>query len=292
MRILFSADLHGNMEQYQRLFARALEPDIDAVVIGGDIAPKHHPADSFISAQRSFVRKEMKSAFATAKAKKPGLGIYLILGNDDARSLEKEVRAVCSETGAHYIHGERRHLDQDTEIIGYAHVPITPFSIKDWEKHDISWRDERIKELERLQLPGDRNRLDGVVSDIDAWRSHEIPSGSATEDSIQNDLAREEFTKGAKHTVYVVHTPPAITALDRIAYGHVGSVALRRFIETHQPLLTLHGHIHETVDITGKFLERIGTSVSISAGNHDHTRNVAAVIVDTLHPENAARYQL
>ncbi len=27
---------------------------------------------------------------------------------------------------------------------------------------------------------------------------------------------------------------------------HVGSMAVRRFIESRQPMLTLHGHIHES----------------------------------------------
>ena len=49
---------------------------------------------------------------------------------------------------------------------------------------------------------------------------------------------------------------------------HVGSVAIRRFIEECQPLLTLHGHIHESVRITGAFLDRIGRTVCLT-GAHD-----------------------
>lgn len=34
---------------------------------------------------------------------------------------------------------------------------------------------------------------------------------------------------------------------------HVGSIALRRFIEARQPLLTLHGHVHESARLTGSW---------------------------------------
>ena len=212
MRILFSADLHGNLEQYRRLFARALDPDIDAVVIGGDIAPKRQSADAFIAVQRAFVKNDLKDILAEARAKRPDLEVYLMLGNDDTRSIERDVRAVCHETGAHYIHGKRHRLDTNTEIIGYTYVPITPFSIKDWEKHDLSWRDENARELEAMLVPGERNRLDGVVSDGDAWVPYGIEPGNAETDSIQRDLERPEFTKNAPRTVYVIHTPPAVTA--------------------------------------------------------------------------------
>ncbi len=38
--ILFSSDLHGNPTQYQKLFKKAYEDKVNAVVIGGDITPK------------------------------------------------------------------------------------------------------------------------------------------------------------------------------------------------------------------------------------------------------------
>ncbi len=292
MRILFSADLHGNQEQYRRLFGRALKPDIDAVVIGGDIAPKDQPFESFISTQRLFIRNTLKNLVSEVKNKKPNLEIYVVMGNDDARSTERDLQAVCDQTGMHYLQDRRYRLDADTEIIGYAQVPITPFIYKDWEKHDLSTIDDRGAEILRDMIPYTRNRRDGAMSIGDAWHKHIIPVDGVAEDSIQQDLAHPMFTKNAAHTVYVLHGPPALTHLDRIKPGHVGSIALRQFIEKHQPLLTLHGHIHETVDISGKFSERIGNSVSISCGNDNQTAKVAAILVDTHHPHDAQRHYL
>jgi Icc-related predicted phosphoesterase len=52
---------------------------------------------------------------------------------------------------------------------------------------------------------------------------------------------------GAKNFILVSHAPPIQTLTDRLANGtHVGSKAVRTFIEEKQPLLCLTGHIHES----------------------------------------------
>jgi putative phosphoesterase len=59
----------------------------------------------------------------------------------------------------------------------------------------------------------------------------------------------------ASHKVFVPHTPPRSTKLDRIFVGaHVGSVAVREFVECNQPDVLICGHIHESrgIDVLGK----------------------------------------
>ena len=52
--------------------------------------------------------------------------------------------------------------------------------------------------------------------------------------------------RDADSHILVSHTPPVDTVTDRIASGmHVGSKAVRKFIEDKQPALCLTGHIHE-----------------------------------------------
>lgn len=71
-------------------------------------------------------------------------------------------------------------------------------------------------------------------------------------DSIQKDLKGILFTTKPKKTVYVMHTPPYETNLDLVGKNwHIGSMAVKMFIEERQPYLTLHGHIHETVAVSG-----------------------------------------
>jgi Icc-related predicted phosphoesterase len=48
----------------------------------------------------------------------------------------------------------------------------------------------------------------------------------------------------------------------------VGSIAVRSFIETNKPLITLHGHIHESARLTGEWKDIIGNTTCLSAA-HD-----------------------
>lgn len=111
-------------------------------------------------------------------------------------------------------------------------------------------------------------------------------------DCIQTDLDALWKTPAAppERTVWMVHTPPYNTCLDVLASGsHVGSVALTKQIGRTLPLLTLHGHIHETVDITGKFLETIGSSPCYAAGNKHKALSVAYILVSTAEPHAGVR---
>lgn len=71
-----------------------------------------------------------------------------------------------------------------------------------------------------------------------------------------------EMVKAAKTHVFVSHTPPAATRLDRIPSGeHVGSIAVRQFVETWQPDVVVCGHIHEA-----RGIERLGKSTVVNCG--------------------------
>ncbi|MBI4517514.1 MAG: metallophosphoesterase family protein [Deltaproteobacteria bacterium] len=66
----------------------------------------------------------------------------------------------------------------------------------------------------------------------------------------------------APRRLMVCHTPPLNTATDRIITGaHVGSAAVRKFIEQHQPELCITGHIHESAGV-----DRLGRTTIINAG--------------------------
>jgi len=80
-------------------------------------------------------------------------------------------------------------------------------------------------------------------------------------------------------TIFLFHSPPYKSNLDRADLDdkmvdhapidvHVGSIAIQRFIKKKQPLLTLHGHVHESTRITGYWKERFGKTHSFNAA-HD-----------------------
>ena len=82
-------------------------------------------------------------------------------------------------------------------------------------------------------------------------------------------------------TVYIFHAPPAGTNLDMIFNGaHIGSGAVREFIEKWQPPLTLHGHIHESRLVSGSISDRIGRTWSLNPGDSKETLNAVLIEID------------
>ena len=64
------------------------------------------------------------------------------------------------------------------------------------------------------------------------------------------------------HTILVSHNPPKDTACDVIPGDvHVGSTAVREFLEEAQPELCLCGHIHEA-----RAIDRVGRTLVVNPG--------------------------
>lgn len=72
-----------------------------------------------------------------------------------------------------------------------------------------------------------------------------------------------------QQTVYVMHMPPAGLRLGQLLYQDldIGSVDIYDFIKEKQPLLSLHGHIHEAPDTEkGKWINQIYHTACIQTG--------------------------
>ena len=104
--------------------------------------------------------------------------------------------------------------------------------------------------------------------------------------TIQKDIEKLVKEENLDKSIFLFHAPPYKTKLDRAALDgkmidyvpldvNVGSIAIKRFIENQQPLLTLHGHIHESAEITGFWSDRIGSTYSLSAA---HNRSELALV--------------
>jgi Icc-related predicted phosphoesterase len=187
--------------------------------------------------------------------------IFLIPGNDDPKGPQVDLLMAEPEGLWQYLHGRTVDLGQ-FQALGYACVPPTPFQWKDWERYDVS----------RYVPPG-------CVSPEEGLRASGTTALDVKYGTIKNDLEELTADLDLEHSIFLFHTPPHETLLDRAALDgkmvdhvpldlHVGSIAVRRFIEDRQPLLTLHGHIHESTRLTGSWRDRIGRT-HLFSGAHD-----------------------
>ena len=80
--IMFVSDMHGNEEQYRRIFARAQH--YDALILGGDICPKDTEGRT-PQGQKKFLQKVF-IPLCKLIARKNRCAVYVMLGNDDFKS--------------------------------------------------------------------------------------------------------------------------------------------------------------------------------------------------------------
>lgn len=278
-KIIYTSDIHGNEIQYKKLVDYAIKIKPDFIIIGGDIAPKDFSKDTFIAGQKYFFENDLPKLLKPLKISLPATKIFLMMGNDDC-SINMNVLEKYDPSLYYIIHNKRIKLIDDFDIVGYSCVPITPFGIKDWEKYDFSKvpRESEEKYLKRKQQ---NCRLTAKKSTIDGWQDFVFTPEIEKNDSIQKDLTKDLFLKNLKKTIFVMHCPPDNTDLDIISTGaHVGSIALRNFIIKHQPYLTLHGHIHETVEMSGEFKQEIGDTLCLTSGNNDIGEDLAVLVFE------------
>jgi len=259
-KLLFCADLHGNLGQFDAVISQALAEGIGHVVFGGDLTPKD-AARRTPALQRAFLADALFSLFQE-KVDPHSLQVLLMLGNDDFRS-NRDFVVDSQRAGVPFrlIDREPFVTGEGFAIAGYSSVPATPFRYKCWERRDARG------DADFSARPD--TRKEGVVSVGDELVAHSLDA-MLDRPSIEDELHALTAGLAMARTVLVSHAPPFGTVCDVNREGrHVGSRGLRAFIEDRQPYLTLHGHIHETVERTGEFVERIGRTRCAAVGN-DH----------------------
>ena len=277
---LFASDLHGRVARYETLFHVVGSRRPRAVFLGGDLLPAFGitlgdtTGDfllDFLGARLRQLRHDLGPDYPR---------FFVIFGNDDPRSEEAPLQTLEDEGLLRYLHGRSDTLD-DLGLYGYACVPPTPFTLKDWERYDVS----------RYVPPG-------CVAPEEGRHSVTVEPHVLRQATIQEDLALLVGAADLTRAILVLHSPPSETALDRAALDgksidhvpldvHVGSIAIRRLIETKQPLLTLHGHVHESARLTGQWREKLGRTWMFSAA-HDGPE-LALVSFDPDHLDAAQR---
>ena len=170
------------------------------------------------------------------------------------------------------IHANLSYLDQIADQLTAADLVLLAGDITQFGK----WREaeailSEIRKYNRnvLAVPGncDRPSVNDYLTDQGISLDHNCASagnipfiglggslpchGTTPNEMLDNDFttsldALEELLPDDNKFVLVTHEPPADTAIDLSDGEHIGSRAIRRFIEKHQPLLAVCGHTHQS----------------------------------------------
>ena len=258
MKVLYASDLHGEIHLYQELFALTLSSSAEIIALGGDLLPSFPPTKQYegmVPNQMAFIDQFLRTFLKRMIERTSVKQIFLIPGNWDLSYpyLFKEPME-----GIIDLNQKSYRINNGYELIGYPFVPPTPFRPKDYEKMDdpeSAWPPQ--KNPSYIRTSGQTDQLTPI--DPYLFLRHR--------ETIREDLDGLPKPLQPKRTIYVMHSPPFGTRLDLIQGGKsAGSRSIKAFIEKHQPLLTLHGHIHESPDLSGAYFDRIGETISINPG--------------------------
>jgi uncharacterized protein len=263
MKILFTADIHAHPSLLGQLCREVERHCIEALIIGGDIVPHSLPqaqALGLLDAQAAYLENTLIPALKQIKGQRD-IPIYLDLSNDDFAA-NRHILEHYQGKLLHLLHMQKHALNDHIDVIGYMNVPPTPFQRKDWEKPDTG---------DRPYAPGTRVRLKGYLTDT--GRIQETVLDLDSDDTMEKDLHLLS-SKILGPFIFVAHCPPWDTPLDLLFNGkHAGSISIRRFVERWSKegrmLASLHGHIHESPQISGVTQTRIHRTLCINPGQQE-----------------------
>jgi Icc-related predicted phosphoesterase len=269
MKLLYTSDLHGNEAHYGRLIAAAREVRPDVVILGGDLLPDDSALDraSMGVGQPKYVSQQFRKHVQTIREQSGCKHVLVIFGNHDWTSSVTAMSELAKDGLVTVLTLDAHASIDGVEFVGYSCSPPTPWFVKDFE---------------RLDRPGDLPPLLGGAK-WDPRFSRASPNSATVlfknNPTIQDELAKLKAPAGP--WVFVAHAPPFESNLDR-TYGKIpwGSKSIRAAIEKHQPMLSIHGHVHESPTVTGSIQDTLGKTVSVNPGQARLTLSYATIEID------------
>ncbi len=279
---IVAADLHGNMAHYEKLLQATQLHSASAVFLCGDLLPKDggtwtpENEKRTIQVQKKFIEDFLANFLQRLSDKTT---VYAIYGNDDFKSTYKDI--INTNSNIIFLDNQISQLSVNKEyfVAGYPYVPLTPFLHKDWEKWDTAIGDTHDKIC----------TTQGFKSVGNTHEPIDFTSNKYTDTTIEQDLNVLAPKSPPDKTIYLMHAPPYGTPLDMVSSDnpflknsnkHVGSLAIKDFIEKHNPLLTLHGHIHESMQQSGEFFWKHDNSISVNPSHNFKSDYLSYILFD------------
>ncbi|HKQ50476.1 MAG TPA: metallophosphoesterase [Phycisphaerae bacterium] len=269
MKLLFSSDLHGDEAHYTRLLNVARQNRPQLIILGGDMLPDDSALepDQMGHGQPAYVRGPFRKYIASLREASGCESVMTIFGNHDWGSSVTAMAELEGDGLLNVLSLEKPTLFKGISFLGYSSTPPTPWFVKDFE---------------RLDQPKDKPPLLGGAR-WDARFNRPCTLSATALFGMSRTMVAElaDLKRPPDPWVFVAHAPPAESLLDRY-YGNLawGSKAVRDAIEKHQPMLSLHGHIHQAHEVTGHFMDKIGRTVAVNPGQTHSKLNHVLIEVD------------
>lgn len=313
-KIFFATDIHGSERCFLKLVNAARFHQADVLILGGDITGKmivpivHYENGthrSYFLGHEVVVKTEIELERLEKRVRDSGYYPYLTDSKkaDEMRHSPAEVDEIFTQ------------LMYET-LLRWVKIAEERLMGSGVKFYVTGGNDDREEVLQALKTSEYIVNPENKVVHIDD--SHEMIScgySNPTPWNCPRDTSEERLTKmiddmasgvhEMSECVFNIHVPPVNSGIDSapkmdtsvtppkpvVQGGHVlctsaGSIAVRKAIEKYQPLLGLHGHIHES-----RGFVRIGRSFLMNPGS-EYTEGVLRGAIVNLTKEAILNYQL
>lgn len=289
LTLFFATDLHGSDVCFRKFLNARTAYGADVMILGGDMTGKVAVPIVEVGSGRYDVTapggtyRVDQSELEEVQSQITRSGFYpFVTTPEEVESFRRDPKHVQDRLDQLM----RERLERwaqwaDEKLAGMdVEILIAPGNDDPWSIDGV------LRELPRFRL------VEGQVVRVAEGRPFEMLSTGYTNrtpwdtprEMDEEDLAEwlEKLVVDVEHletAIFNIHVPPYGSQLDngpmldkdtmRVKGGigqqmnvPVGSHACRKFLETYQPMLSLHGHIHESRAVT-----RIGPTVAINPGS-------------------------
>jgi Icc-related predicted phosphoesterase len=309
MKIYFATDVHGSEICWKKFLAASKFYGVNTLILGGDMTGKAiipiiaQGNDNFkvtLLEQESILNGEeaVDKMVQTIRNR----GYYPYITDPD------EVKDIVNTPGK----SDELFLDQvvktmqrwmeyaDTKLAGTGvRCLVCPGNDDIFEIDAVIAASKYVRSVEGqvVELDEHHEMVNSGWSNTTPWRTHREEPDEALLVRLENVIS---LTKNPSQAVFSFHAPPYCSGLDeapeltkdlRPAYAGrsmvpVGSRAVMEMIDKYQPLLGLHGHIHE-----GKGTRKYKKTLCINPGSMYEQGMLNGVVIDLL-PNKVGNYLL
>lgn len=306
-KVFFATDLHGSEVCWKKFLNAARFYDADVLVCGGDMTGKAivpivsengHYTVAVGGEHQSVAAEQVGEVEANIRRR----GYYpLQMSVERLHELDQDPhkRAACFQEVM--LEGVDRWMKMAADKLRGTGVRIfvSPGNDDEMEVDDVVRRSELVELGEgRLVEFGGFTMISTGWSNPTPWNTHREESEEELGKRID---AMASQVPDLSRAIFNLHCPPYRSGLDeapaidadlRLLHGGralrpVGSTAVREAIEKRQPLLSLHGHIHES-----KGAVKIGKTLSINPGSAYEEGMLMGAIIQLDPNKGIKSYQL
>ena len=283
VRVFFATDIHGSEICWRKFLNAAAFYKADAVVRGGDVTGKvmvpitEHNGYWQVVLGDETVRMETREELAEIERRIRNRGSYpAIMPPDELTELSRDEGAVDRRFSKEMISSLDRWLDMADGKLKGGEIPC----LLNGGNDDI-WEIDDVIEQSPCVTFGEGKMIDlGGFHLVSMGWTNPTPWNTFREAPEEELAAKIEAVVSQvpdmERAIFNFHAPPYGTGLDeapsldatlRPIHGGavmkpVGSTAVRDAIDRYQPMLGVHGHIHES-----RGIKKMGRTLAINPGS-------------------------